>query len=396
MVKARHIGFLGVMFVTFWFSWGTYNYFFDTTEPYVRILGIDDDQHYAGVVKYTLMSDKKAYINVWCDETQVIKDQYIVPTEEGDVYNFETSQFSNGKHRLKIKSRDTVFAKNTTYEEYNFYIDNRPLQVSFLDESDTILKVDQGRTLRLFFKSNKPLVSCEVNALSHVYTSVQESQNSNIYECFIPVDCQEQAKKQKLKLVCIDAVGNKVTHTKEFKIIAYPFKKEVLAINKNKIEEEKEIGKSPKEFEQKMVTISQNSPRKKLFKGAFCTPIDIQRITCEFGTIRTTQHKGRYMHKALDIVNTPKSVVWSTHDGVVVLKDRFADTGNTVVVDHGCGITSLFFHLDDFANIEVGQKIVQGNPVGKIGKTGYATGYHLHWEMRINNIAVDPMQWTIS
>ena len=90
----------------------------------------------------------------------------------------------------------------------------------------------------------------------------------------------------------------------------------------------------------------------------------------------------------------PKSVVWATQNGVVVHKGRYASSGNTVVVDHGWGLLSLFFHLEDIADIKVGTKVAKGNPLGTIGKTGYATGYHLHWEMRINNIPVDPMQWT--
>ena len=79
---------------------------------------------------------------------------------------------------------------------------------------------------------------------------------------------------------------------------------------------------------------------------------------------------------------------------MIVLKDRFDSSGNTVIIDHGLGVVSLFCHLDDFSNIEVGQNIMQGSPLGTIGKTGYVTGYHLHWEMRVNNIPVDPMQWT--
>ena len=79
--------------------------------------------------------------------------------------------------------------------------------------------------------------------------------------------------------------------------------------------------------------------------------------------------------------------------GTIVLKERFEDAGNTVVIDHGWGVLSLFYHLEDFANITVGQKVAQGNPIGTLGKTGYATGYHLHWEMRVNNIAIDPLQW---
>ena len=110
--------------------------------------------------------------------------------------------------------------------------------------------------------------------------------------------------------------------------------------------------------------------------------------------IRATQERGLRQHKALDVYTTPKSVVWATQDGVVALKGRYAHSGNTVVIDHGYGLLSLFFHLDTFAPIEVGEKIKKGNPMGTLGKTGYATGWHLHWEMRLNNVAIEPLEWT--
>ncbi len=75
------------------------------------------------------------------------------------------------------------------------------------------------------------------------------------------------------------------------------------------------------------------------------------------------------------------------------MKDRFVSTGNTVAIDHGCGIISLYGHLDSYGNIEVGMPIKRGNIIGTIGMTGYATGYHLHWELRINNVQVNPMEW---
>ena len=53
-----------------------------------------------------------------------------------------------------------------------------------------------------------------------------------------------------------------------------------------------------------------------------------------------------------------------------------------------------YFHLDDFADIEVGDFIRKGQPVGKLGVTGYANGYHLHWELTVNGVPVDPVEWT--
>ena len=69
-------------------------------------------------------------------------------------------------------------------------------------------------------------------------------------------------------------------------------------------------------------------------------------------------------------------------------------SGNTVVLEHGMGVHSHYYHLNDFAEIEVGDVIGKGVKIGRMGKTGYATGYHLHWEVRIDNVAVDPLEWT--
>ncbi len=180
----------------------------------------------------------------------------------------------------------------------------------------------------------------------------------------------------------------------KFQVVAYPFKKVNMHIDEEIIKQEEALGQSTNLFEDRMAKLTECSAKEKLWKGAFCTPIDIARVTGEFGTVRTTQHKGRYAHKAIDVVNAPRSVVWAPQDGVVVMKDRYEHSGNTVVIDHGYGILSLFFHLDNFTKIAVGDKVAKGNPIGYIGKTGYAKGYHLHWEMRVNNIAIDPMQWT--
>jgi murein DD-endopeptidase MepM/ murein hydrolase activator NlpD len=258
------------------------------------------------------------------------------------------------------------------------------------------MQVFQGRTLHVQFQVNKEIRQAQVHTLSHAYDCYPESKNSSLYECFIPIACEETPNEYLLAVEITDNVGNRLNLDSKFQVVVYPFKKQTLMVSKEKVQESKELGKSISERENRMQALAEKSTPEKLWRGTFCTPIDVDRISCEFGAIRTTQEKGRYMHKALDLLSAPKSVVWATQAGVIVLKERFEDTGNTVVIDHGQGILSLFCHLDDYAPIEVGQKIALGNPIGTLGKTGYATGYHLHWEMRINNVAIDPMQWTKS
>ncbi|MBP7854421.1 M23 family metallopeptidase, partial [Candidatus Babeliales bacterium] len=140
--------------------------------------------------------------------------------------------------------------------------------------------------------------------------------------------------------------------------------------------------------------LSKRSPQEKMWSGLFDVPLVMKGITTDFGVIRTSQERGRKVHKALDLIADPKSVIWASANGVIVLKDRFTHSGNTVVIDHGCGVLSMYYHLHDFTDIAVGQKVKKGHPLGRMGMTGYASGDHLHWEIRVNNIAVEPMQWT--
>jgi murein DD-endopeptidase MepM/ murein hydrolase activator NlpD len=68
---------------------------------------------------------------------------------------------------------------------------------------------------------------------------------------------------------------------------------------------------------------------------------------------------------------------------------RFSLEGNLVVIDHGLGLTSSFLHLS-VALVREGQMVHQGDPVGRVGATGRATGPHLHWSLVWNGARLDP------
>ncbi len=310
--------------------------------------------------------------------------QFVIPTKA----------IPNGKHLLKVEITNGIYNSKTTSKEISFFADNVPLQAAFVKIDTDTLKVFQGRTLHVQFQVNKEIKEATAIAVSKVYQCFKESENSLIYECFIPITCEENPNEYLLTIDIVDRVGNTSTLSNKFQVVAFPFKKQSLTISADKLKLEEEMGKSHAILNERVEEVTKSSPSKKLWHGAFYTPIEIKGVTTDFGTIRTTQHRGLYAHKALDVVNAPKSVVWAPQDGVVALKDRFEYSGNTIVIDHGYGIISMFFHLDKFANINIGDKISRGNPIGTLGMTGHATGYHLHWEMRVNNIPVDPLQWT--
>ncbi|MDP3889164.1 MAG: M23 family metallopeptidase, partial [bacterium] len=378
--KIQNLVIVFLCLLTGWIGWSSYNYFFDIEEPQLVLRGLDRGQWCAGDVHCIVGSDKSGSISVWLDGQPLINKFSMQSRDLEHDFVIPTKTIVNGEHNLKVEQVDGSYHKNKTELERSFYVDNTPLQAAFV-RSESDFKVFQGRTLHLQFQVSKEVANATACALSSNYNCFPESKNSLVYECFIPITCEEQPNEYLIAVDIKDKVGNTLHLDNKFQIVAYPFKKTALQISQDKMKEEKELGKDSHQFKEELEKIVQNSPKEKLWNGPFCTPIDVLKVTGEFGTIRTAQEKGRYAHKALDITNAPKSVVWASQDGTVALKDRFVYTGNTVVIDHGYGIVSIFCHLDDFAKINVGDTIAKGNPIGYIGKTGYANGYHLHWEM---------------
>jgi murein DD-endopeptidase MepM/ murein hydrolase activator NlpD len=67
--------------------------------------------------------------------------------------------------------------------------------------------------------------------------------------------------------------------------------------------------------------------------------------------------------------------------------------GNVLILDHGGGVYSTYAHLQDF-EVEPGDEVAQGQPIARVGTSGFSTGPHLHWEMWVNGANVDPREWT--
>ncbi|MBA3953814.1 M23 family metallopeptidase [Candidatus Dependentiae bacterium] len=382
-----------------WVGCNTYAYFFSETAPTLSVAGIEPDSCYAGDVECTVTGKdayKVATISLSLDDKPLAENFKINKKAFKHTFSIPTKTLSHGNHKLHIEAHNGTFNKAKSTKDISFCVDNLPLQAAFV-KGDTDAKVFQGRTLHIQFQVNKEIKEAQVKALSKTYPCFAESAGSLIYECYIPTECDEIANEYPLTIEISDRVGNTIHLESKFQVVLFPFKKQNLKFDADKIKAENEAGLSEKHLEAEIEALTHKSPQKKLWQGVFVTPTEIKeprQITTDFGVIRTTQERGLRQHKALDLYNTPRSVVWAPQDGIVALKNRYAHSGNTIVIDHGYGVLSLIFHLDSFANIEVGEKIKRGNPVGYLGKTGYATGYHVHWEMRVNNIAIDPMQWT--
>jgi|CXWL01.1.fsa_nt_gi murein DD-endopeptidase MepM/ murein hydrolase activator NlpD len=97
-------------------------------------------------------------------------------------------------------------------------------------------------------------------------------------------------------------------------------------------------------------------------------------------------------HEGQDIAAAFGSPVKSTADGLVVYAASRSGYGNIVVIYHGDGISTRFGHLSQI-EVQPGQRVRRGDEIGKVGSTGRSTGPHCHYEVRLNNQPIDPMQY---
>ncbi|MBC7234362.1 MAG: M23 family metallopeptidase [Chloroflexi bacterium] len=115
-------------------------------------------------------------------------------------------------------------------------------------------------------------------------------------------------------------------------------------------------------------------------------------ITSPFGARRNYAGRLLAYHAGLDIDGETGDQVVAAADGVVVLAEPLQVRGNAVVLDHGWGVLSGYYHLDTIA-VSLGDRVAAGDPLGTLGASGLVTGSHLHWELHVGGIAVDPRQW---
>ncbi len=124
----------------------------------------------------------------------------------------------------------------------------------------------------------------------------------------------------------------------------------------------------------------------------FTRPISTEYETSDpYGT-RRSYNGGPYngYHSGNDFGAPVGVTVTAPADAIVALSAPLQVRGNVVVLDHGRGVFSGYWHLSE-SFVEEGQAVKQGEPIALVGNTGLSTGSHLHWELRVNSIAVDPI-----
>ncbi len=133
----------------------------------------------------------------------------------------------------------------------------------------------------------------------------------------------------------------------------------------------------------------ETSAPERLWGGAFIRPVP-QEANSRFGSRSIYNGQARSPHGGADFLSPAGTPIKSPNAGRVVIARDLYYTGNTVVIDHGLGLFSVFAHLS-VLNVKPGDLVETGQLLGKVGATGRVTGPHLHWGLRLDGARVDPL-----
>lgn len=112
-------------------------------------------------------------------------------------------------------------------------------------------------------------------------------------------------------------------------------------------------------------------------------------ITSYFGMRQVPNGTGRRIHEGLDIAANTGTPIYATADGVVARVEYSVGYGKTVIVDHGYGYRTLYAH-NSKNTIKRGTRIRRGDKIAEVGNTGISTGPHVHYEVQLNGVPIDP------
>ncbi len=129
-----------------------------------------------------------------------------------------------------------------------------------------------------------------------------------------------------------------------------------------------------------------------LWDGPFLLPVS-GPVTSPYGVLSIYQGQVWGFHRGVDLAVPMGTPVQVANDGIVRLAEELPLSGNAVLVDHGRGVVSSYFHLAAI-HVSTGDHVRKGQIIGTVGTTGLSLGPHLHWGMRVNGVHVDPLPWT--
>jgi len=209
----------------------------------------------------------------------------------------------------------------------------------------------------------------------------------------IPIHALAEPNTYPIMLSATHTDGTTVTAYENVLVFEGPYGQENIRLDESRVQLlDAELIKIEQE---KMTSLWSQVSTRPRWEGPFWYPVEFSklRITSYFGTRRSYNNsEGISFHGGTDFGGHVGMPVYAPAAGTVVLAETLTIRGNAVLIDHGVGLFSGYWHLNQ-VTVAPGQEVYPGTLIGYVGGTGLVTGPHLHWEMRLQGTAVNPLQW---
>jgi hypothetical protein len=206
----------------------------------------------------------------------------------------------------------------------------------------------------------------------------------------IGVDLETKPGTYEWKVSWQDAKGMAVSCSADVSVRAGKFLTEHLKVEKQFVEPNPEQEKRAADDQKKMKAIYDTVTPERLWQGKFRIPLNGVTTGGNFGRRRVLNGQSRSPHAGVDFPAASGTPVFAAQAGKVVLAEGLYYSGNTVVIDHGYGIYTMYAHLSEI-EVHAGDAVKLSDEIGKVGATGRVTGPHLHWGLTVDHARVNAL-----
>ena len=249
----------------------------------------------------------------------------------------------------------------------------------------------QGSLLIAEVVGTKPLIGFAGDWDGRVIPLWNEGEKSGILHGLIGVDLEKAPGHYEWKVSWKNAAGEEKSCSAVVTVQAGKFPTERLKVEKQFVQPDPEQEKRAEEEQKKMRAIFETVTPERYWDGKFLLPLKGVTTGGNFGRRRILNGEARSPHAGVDFPALAGTAVFATQAGKVVLAEELFYSGNTVVIDHGYGIYTLYAHLSAMES-KPGQMVKAGEEIGKVGATGRVTGPHLHWGLTVERARVNALQ----
>jgi murein DD-endopeptidase MepM/ murein hydrolase activator NlpD len=262
-------------------------------------------------------------------------------------------------------------------------------QVIALTPEISKLTVQNGKTALIEFKKEKNISYDRIVVDKKTYKIFKNPVDNEKFYVLLPISYYEKPTDKNVEVFYNEAKKQK-SQKLLFHVEDAKYEKEILSVDNSKVTlNKKDKERASKEYEEAM-KIYNTTTKKSYMSSSFIVPID-SKITSDFGKARVYNGSLKGYHSGTDFRAAVGTPLIACNNGLIVLaKDRFY-SGGSVIIDHGHGIYSCYFHMSKF-DVKSGTAVKKGDVIGLSGDSGRVTGPHLHFSFRVGGEQVDPIQ----